>query len=68
MRRRPVLPPIYFLLAMVLMLSLHVLVPVQQILPSRLRYAGVAPLVAGLFLNVWSATLFGRARTTPERR
>ena len=64
MRRRPVLPPIYFLLTMVLMVSLHVLVPVQQIIPSRLRYVGVAPLVAGLFLNMWAAKLFGRARTT----
>jgi protein-S-isoprenylcysteine O-methyltransferase Ste14 len=64
MRRRPVLPPVYFLLALVLMVSLHLVVPVRQIIPSRLRYIGVGPLVAGLLLNVWAARLFDRAGTT----
>jgi len=62
--RAPVLPPVYFLMAVILMVGLHFVSPVRQVIPTWARYWGVAPLLAGFALVVWAARLFDRAGTT----
>jgi len=62
--RAPVLPPVYLLMTVILMIGLHLVFPVRHVIPSRARYWGVAPVLAGLALVMWVAKLFDRAGTT----
>jgi len=56
-------PPVYLLLAVILMIALDRLLPLRRVVPSGVRPIGVALLVLGLVLNVWAAGLFARAGT-----
>lgn len=58
-----VLPPVYFLAALIAMAYLHYELPGAQIVGTPLRYAGVGLIVAGLGLVSWAALLFHRAGT-----
>lgn len=58
-----VLPPVYFLAALIAMAYLHYELPGAQIIGSPLRYAGAVFIVAGLGLVSWAAFLFHRAGT-----
>lgn len=57
-------PPVYFFLAVVLMICLHLLVPVRQVISGPCRHLGVIPLGAGLAVVLWAAGIFRRAGTT----
>lgn len=59
-----VLPPVYCLVAFILMVCLHVLLPVAQVVGSPLRYGGLFAMVASLALVLWAAGLFLKAGTT----
>jgi protein-S-isoprenylcysteine O-methyltransferase Ste14 len=58
-----VLPPVYFLVALVSMIGLHFLLPVRRILLPPYTYAGGALIVGGVVIVVWAARLFERAGT-----
>lgn len=58
------MPPVYLLLAIVAMAMLHYLFPGRQLLNAPWRWAGLAPIVAGLGLVLWVAALFRRRQTT----
>jgi len=59
-----VLPPVYFLLALILMVCLHLFLPIRQLIPFPFRYLGAIPVLAALLLVVWAALLFKQAGTT----
>jgi protein-S-isoprenylcysteine O-methyltransferase Ste14 len=61
---RRMLPPAYFLMALILMACLHRLAPVRRIIPPPYRYLGFVLLAAGLALVLRAAILFKRAGTT----
>ena len=62
-RQVRVYPPVYLLLAVLLMVGLDLVLPFRHVIPSGLRYLGIALLIAGLVLDVWAAGLFSRAGT-----
>lgn len=64
MDKHPVLPPIYFLVSLILMAGLHRWLPARQLLQSPYRYAGLAVMFCGFYLAGWSARLFRQAGTT----
>lgn len=60
---RRVLPPVYFLVALLLMAGLHVAFPVLQMIHFPYRYSGVVFVLAGILLVLWAVRLFGQAGT-----
>jgi len=64
MKRKPIMPPIYLFVAILVMVGLHRFLPVRKVLVSPYNYAGVPALLVGLVLNVWCSGLFGKAKTT----
>ncbi len=58
------LPPVFFLLAVVSMVALHFLAPIERYWSFPAALVGVVPLVIGTALNVASDQLFIRHRTT----
>ncbi len=61
---RKLLPPHYFLGAMLLAVILHFLLPVSQILIFPWRLLGLAPLVIGIVLNLLADQAFKKHNTT----
>ena len=61
---KKVLPPTYFLAAIVLALILHFMVPVHQLLSFPWRFLGLAPLVVGIVLNLLADQTFKKHDTT----
>ena len=59
-----VIPPVYFLLALMAMVALHYLVPIAQLINSLFRYTGIVLVVSAIALVLWAAVLFRRAGTT----
>jgi len=61
---KKVLPPTYLLIAIVLMLVLHFLLPVYKIVPIPWNILGVIPLACGIALNLVADKAFRQAQTT----
>jgi protein-S-isoprenylcysteine O-methyltransferase Ste14 len=57
------LPPAILLGAVTFMVALHWLAPLAQRLSLPWRLAGIAPLAAGIALNLWTDALFNRVGT-----
>ncbi len=62
--RRPLLPPAYFLMAIVVMVALHFLAPVGRWIDWPWTLIGVAPIVAGLAIAMQGSRQFRQADTT----
>ena len=58
------LPPIYFLLALVAMVVLHLLWPILRFWGFPLNMAGLVPLAFGIFLNLAADRQFASRQTT----
>ena len=58
-----VLPPVYFLAALILMALMHYQLPGAQIIGEPFRYLGAVLVAAGLVWVSWAALLFRRAGT-----
>jgi protein-S-isoprenylcysteine O-methyltransferase Ste14 len=58
------MPTTYTLVAAVMMIALHVIVPIQVIVPSPWHLFGFVPLVAGVVLNLLADNAFRNAGTT----
>ena len=58
------LPPIYLLLALVVMTGLHLVVPVHRYWSFPLALMGAVPLVLGILLNMTADRQFKRHETT----
>jgi len=61
---KKVLPPTYLLVAIVLMLVLHFLLPVYKIIPIPWNTFGIVPLACGIALNLVADRAFHQAQTT----
>ena len=64
MSKRPVLPPVYFLAAMLVMSGLHFLLPIRHVLSGFWAYLGGTVIGASVVLAVVSAGLFDQHGTT----
>ena len=64
MKDKKVLPPTYLLVAIVLMLALHFLLPVYKIVPTPWNLLGILPLVCGIALNLIADKAFHQVQTT----
>ncbi len=60
---RKILPPVYFLIAILLMLFLSYFMPVSLLIYMPLRVFGVILAIAGIVLNIFSAREFIAAGT-----
>ena len=61
---RRLFPPFWVLISVVLMTALDRYAPLQSIIPPPFERGGVAFMVVGLLLVLWSARLFSQAKTT----
>jgi len=64
MTRKRILPPTYFLIALVLMAALHLLIPIRSLVAWPYRALGLLPVALGLWLSSWASNLFRKADTT----
>jgi protein-S-isoprenylcysteine O-methyltransferase Ste14 len=60
---RFLVPPVYFLVALLLMVFFHRAAPWIQVIQPPYRYAGIVIMGLALCLIVWAAFLFRRAGT-----
>ena len=61
---KPVYPPTFLLISVVLMIALHVLLPGKQVIRATSRYAGLIPMAAGFAVVLWAARIFETWGTT----
>jgi len=61
---KPLMPPTYLLLSIVVMFCLHFLSPILVLIPFPWNFLGVVPLAVGIALNVRCSSLFEKAGTT----
>jgi protein-S-isoprenylcysteine O-methyltransferase Ste14 len=59
-----ILPPTYLLIAMVLMVAVHFVLPLWLVIGSPWRFAGLLPLAAGVYLNLAADRQFKWHHTT----
>lgn len=64
MKRKPVLPPTYLWAAMIVMVALHFVFPVERIIPFPWDLFGALPLALGAALNIIADKAFRDAKTT----
>lgn len=62
-RKRKVVPPVYFLLCLLLMFTLHRLWPIAHIIPAPYSYLGVVLIGLGMWIIGHSVRSFSRAGT-----
>lgn len=58
------LPPFYFQIALVLCVLLHLTIPAKQVIYSPLRFIGIIFIAVGVWLNLWTDSLFKKKKTT----
>jgi len=64
MNHKPILPPTYFLAAILSILLLRFLLPITLLIPFPWHLLGIPILAAGLLLSIWADRLFHKADTT----
>lgn len=62
-QKRRIVPPIYFLCALLLMGALHFFAPLARIFEPPLSYLGGLFAVAGIAISAWGARAFRKAGT-----
>ena len=64
MKHKPkILPPVYLLVAALLMAGLNYFVPIHPILTAPITYLGAGLIAFGIFIVVWPAATFGKVGT-----
>jgi protein-S-isoprenylcysteine O-methyltransferase Ste14 len=61
---KKVLPPVYFLAAIVLAVALHFLFPIRQLIEFPWRLAGLVPSIIGLTIALSADRMFRQCNTT----
>jgi protein-S-isoprenylcysteine O-methyltransferase Ste14 len=64
MKQRPILPPTYFNLAVLVSIALHFAMPIATVIPYPLSLLGIDLIVFGGVLNIWADQSFKKRRTT----
>src|SRR5262245_52248791 len=62
-QKRKVVPPVYFVLALVAMAALHWVLPMTRVLDPPLTYLGIPLIVAGMWLGGHAFRGFSKAGT-----
>lgn len=65
-KKRKIIPPVYLLLALVVMYAMHRLFPGFQYVHEPLAYAGIIVVILGIVMASVSAAMFRRAGTGIE--
>jgi len=60
---KKIVPPVYFLITIVIMATFDYFVPMGNIQHPLVTYSGAILIAIGFIIVVWSATLFGKAGT-----
>jgi protein-S-isoprenylcysteine O-methyltransferase Ste14 len=60
---KKLLPPLLFLLCLIIMATAHGWLPVTTFIPYPYNLAGIAPLLAGLGIASWGSRKFARVGT-----
>jgi protein-S-isoprenylcysteine O-methyltransferase Ste14 len=64
LKRKPWdIPPLYFAIAILVMIALHFALPIARIVPRPWSLLGVAAMLAGILLAIWGERRFKRAGT-----
>ena len=63
-KRSKILPPTWLIASILIMLTLHFLLPIRKVIPSPYRHLGILPMIIGFLLNMWSDRLFRKNKTT----
>ena len=61
--RRRILPPVWFLLAVLLAIGLHYTMPIMRVVPAPWSYSGALLMVLGLAISATGAGAFKRVGT-----
>jgi protein-S-isoprenylcysteine O-methyltransferase Ste14 len=61
---RKTMPTTYLLIFMLMMVTLHFLIPLVQVIPVPWNMVGILPIVAGVALNLIADNAFRKASTT----
>jgi protein-S-isoprenylcysteine O-methyltransferase Ste14 len=64
MNPKKILPPTYLLLAIVIMVGLHFLVPLAALIPFPWNLPGLIPFALGVGINMQADRAFKRVKTT----
>jgi protein-S-isoprenylcysteine O-methyltransferase Ste14 len=64
MQRPRIIPPVYLLLANVLLLAMHFLLPIRQLMEGPWRLVGLVPFVSGVAMVSWTIAKFRVTKTT----
>lgn len=64
MKSKRVLPPTYLLVALLMMVALHFVLPVMMIIPKPWNLIGIIPLLCGIALNLSADGAFKKVGTT----
>lgn len=62
-QKRKILPPVYFLLTLILMAGLHLLLPIARVIPAPYSYAGAVLMLIGVAVAITGARTFRKAGT-----
>jgi protein-S-isoprenylcysteine O-methyltransferase Ste14 len=62
-QKRKIVPPIYFLAAILLMVALHYFLPLARILNPPSTYVGALPMIAGIVISALASRSFAKAGT-----
>ncbi len=58
-----ILPPVYLLIAVLLMAGLNYFTPLHTILAAPITYLGIGLIILGFLIVIWPAASFGRVGT-----
>ena len=64
MTGQKVLPPVWFLLSIILMVGLHLWLPVKQLFLPPITYWGIVAILVGIVMILACASLFRQQNTT----
>lgn len=64
MNARKILPPTYMLIAMLVMIALHFVLPLAIIIPSPWNLLGIIPIGLGAYIAVAAEKAFQEVKTT----
>lgn len=64
MNHKPILPPTYFWLGIIISLLFHFVLPVVEVIPFPWTFFGIVLMILGAVLNVWADQVFKKRSTT----
>ena len=60
---RRILPPTYCFIYLVAAIVLDLIFPILRVIPSPYNFAGIVPLILGIWVMVWADNLFKKVGT-----